>query len=268
MEVVISAPILGAIPRNFTLTATPYAAGSLPVVTTDLGPVLHVGNLSPGLLYKLSATATLPGGRVVPVSESQFGMRDVSGPKPSAPFSIALVTPTGPTSARVAMRVSGTPPPTYIAYFTAADRVSPGIHGKCAEPSSCLVQGLQPDTTYTVLAVGVLSDGSLVPAEGVASITTPTDGTEGLQPSPTISSATRRGSKGSVLISWLGSGPRPARYVVFVSPLSDEMPLSDKAGPMQTCLSRGSSTTCPFSDLRPSTDYLVSCAAAPPSLND
>lgn len=253
MVVAVSAPIHGAIPRNFTLTATPYTAGyPAVVVETDLGPVLHIRNLSPGILYKLCATASLPDGRVVPVVESQYGMRYISGSEPTAPLSIALATATGPTTAHVAMSVSGPPPSKYVVYFAAADRVVPSVRGNCVEPSECRVEGLVSDTTYTIVAYGMMANGRVVPAKGIASVTTPTDGSEGTQPSPIISSASRRGTGGSVLINWLGPSPRPKKYIVFLSPLSGG------AATKQTCLALNSSITCPFSGLSPSSEYLVS----------
>ena len=276
MMVVISTAIVGDLPDNYTLTLTPLDKGYSPIVGTFANPVLYFVGLAPGLTYNLSALATYADGRVEVVLDGVSGSREVSTPTAEPPLTISTANPTGPTTVQVSIAVYLDPPPVeYLVLFTSQDS-SPSVRASCRDPAQCLVAGLQPDTTYAVMVMGSMADGSVVPAAGTASVSTPTDGAYGSQISPIIAStSSSSGTEGSVSILWPdASTPGPATYFLLLSPVTGEAPstqtcasnatntnataLSPAANSTASAAPAGNTTTCDLNGLTPGSTYVVS----------
>ena len=239
----ISPPTSGPLPVSYTVTLTPTNGGS-PITVTSPTIVADFAGLTPNTTYTATATARLPDNTVVPVE----GARTVSTPGASAP-SLSTATPTGPTTGSVTIEppVGGPIPTSYTVTLVPEGGGSP-ITASCSNPKDCPVTGLTPGTTYKVTAVGKLPGGGSVPATGVASITTPTDGSPGPS-SPTIPHTSAQSpTTGTVVIAPPPTGSQPTNYTVTLTPVTGGTPVT------VTC---STPSSCPVTGLTPDTLYLV-----------
>ena len=241
----IDPPTSGPLPTSYTVTLTPVGGGS-PITVVSSTPIADFSGLTPNTTYIATAVATMPGGSTVPVE----GARTVSTPAGPGSPALQSATDTSPTTADVTIQPpsSGPLPTNYTVTLVPEGGGSP-ITVVCINPNHCPITGLSPDTTYTVTAVGNLPGGGTTPASGTASITTPTDGTDGTPSSPKITSSEgTTPTTGVITIADPPTGPKPTNYTVTLTPI-------DGGSPVTVTCSTPSNCTVP--GLTPDTDYLV-----------
>lgn len=233
-------------PVSYTVTLTPVGGGS-PITVTSSTPIADFSGLAPNTSYTATAVATLPGGGTVPVE----GSRTVSTPAGPASPAIDTAVATGPTSGQVTITPpsSGTLPANYTVTLTPVGGGSPVVV-VCFNPAKCPVPGLTPDTTYAVTAVGTLPGGGTSPASGTASLTTPTNGSNGTPSSPIITSSNGTSpTTGLVTIQPPANGTQPTNYTLTLVPVDGGSPV------VVTC---STPSSCVIPGLTPNTEYLVS----------
>jgi len=187
----------------------------------------------------------MPGGSVKPV----IGTPKVSTPASYSLPALTTATPTGPSTGQATIDPPNTPvqPISYTVTLVPVGGGSP-VQVTCANPISCPIPGLTPDTTYTVTAVGNLPGGGTTPASGVATLITPPASGPATITIPKTNATSPH--TGTVTVS-PPSGTQPTIYTVILAPV--------EGGPTVT-VTCTTPTSCPVTGLDPGTTYLVSRA--------